>query len=264
LTVVAPDFKGVPMKHMQRRQQKQILFAGLLCLSLAIRQGTANAGSVPPANDACDNATSTSRFFEDSQDTSGATMAAADPIPTCGNSSRGKSVWYQFTAPESGPLVVDTLDSTYDTILSVYTGPCDALVALPDGCNDDDPNDGAQSKVTLQAESGTNYLFMVTAFDNDGGSLMFSLNLFRAPSTPTPTSTITATSTVTATVTQSPGPLGDANCDQRVTAADLTALVLLIGLDERATCRRDDSNGDDILDNVDIEFATDAIFASAV
>ena len=36
----------------------------------------------------------------------------------------GHSVWYEFTSPVSGLLLVDTFGSDYDTGLAVYTGAC--------------------------------------------------------------------------------------------------------------------------------------------
>jgi hypothetical protein len=78
-------------------------------------------------------------------------------------------------------VTVSTLGSDYDTILSVYQGPCHALVSVPDGCNDDDPRDGAQSTVSFAATAGTTYFILVSAFDADGGELVFELTLRRAP-----------------------------------------------------------------------------------
>src|SRR5262249_32272666 len=34
----------------------------------------------------------------------------------------GASVWYSWTAPSSGPVVVDTCGSNFNTLLGVYTG----------------------------------------------------------------------------------------------------------------------------------------------
>jgi hypothetical protein len=74
-------------------------------------------------------------------------------------------------------MTANTFGSDYDTILSVYEGPCDGLTVLPDGCNDDDPRDGAQSQVSFQARAGTTYSFMVSAYDGDGGTLVFGARL---------------------------------------------------------------------------------------
>ena len=120
--------------------------------------------------------------FTNEVDTSAATTEPLDPTPSCGNNSRDKSVWYRFTAPNPGTVTADTLDSDYDTILSTYTGSCAALSPLlPDGCNDDDPRDGAQSGVSFVTRAGTTYYFMVSAYDGDGGNLKFHLRLGALP-----------------------------------------------------------------------------------
>jgi len=100
--------------------------------------------------------------------TSSALAEANVPGPGCGNQSRGKSVWYRFTAPASGPLSVNTYGSNYDTLLAAYAGSCPALTQV--ACNDDSV--GATSRVAFQAVAGTTYYFQVTAYRNDGGMLV--------------------------------------------------------------------------------------------
>ncbi len=231
-----------------------------------LSQALSIAASAQPANDACANATRISgTAYSDTEATSFATSGPQDPIPpdpSCvigpcgdpGGQCRGKSVWYVFTAPSAGTMVADTFDSNYDTILSTYTGSCGSFQLVPGGCNDDDPLDGAQSKVSLGAAAGATYYFMISAFNNDGGDLAFH---FEFSSTPTTTVTPTvAAATPTATL----GPFGDANCDGRITAADLTVLAILISARDRAPCRLDDINGDGVLDAHDIFGVTEAIF----
>ena len=67
-----------------------------------------------------------------------------------GNHSVAKSVWYVFTASTASTITADTLGSSYDTILSVYTGACAALASVPGGCNDDAPL-VLQSRVSFAA-----------------------------------------------------------------------------------------------------------------
>jgi hypothetical protein len=197
--------------------------------------------------------------YTDTVITSAATTEPSDPTPMCGNGSPGKSVWYVFTAPSRGTVTADTFDSNYDTILSVYTGSCGGLSPVADGCSDDDPFDGAQSKVSLPSSPGTTYYFMVSAFEDDGGSLMFRLRFFLNPATATPTR-IGPSATPTPTASPTPGLLGDANCDGRVSAADIPALLQLIASGDRASCQLDDANGDGSLDSADIVSTVGAIF----
>ncbi len=221
------------------------------------------AGITPPPNDSCANAVVISTApFMDTGVTAAGTTEPADPVPNCGNGSRDKSVWYRFTTPSAGMLTADTFDSDYDTILSVYTGSCGTLNPVPDQCNDDDPFDGAQSKVSFLTPAGTTYYFMISAFEGDGGTVMFRLRFFLIPATATPTPTrASATRTPTPTPSPTPDLSGDANCDGHVNAPDLPALLLLISAGERAPCRRDDVNRDGALDARDATLIIEAIFS---
>lgn len=107
-----------------------------------------------------------------------------------------------------------------------------------------------------------------------------------ATSTPTPSSTGTDTPTATDTPTQTPTTIptntptptatllvstptptasaaipGDANCDQRVSAADLPAFLLQLAASGPATCGAD-ANADGTLDEADIEKISGLIFGS--
>ena len=175
--------------------------------------GTPPAG-VPPtptpttvsgvSNDACTNAVVISAApYSSSMVTTSATIDAADPAVGCGNGSRGKSVWYRFTAPSTGTLTANTFGSSYDTILAAYSGSCGALTAAPGACNDD--SSGVQSRVSFTANAGTAYYFLASAYSNNGGTLVFQLTFQGAGPTATASPTFTA-APPTATRTQTPLP----------------------------------------------------------
>src|SRR5262249_22109030 len=42
--------------------------------------------------------------------------------PNHAGSAGGKSVWWTWTAPNTGAVTVDTLGSSFDTVLAIYTG----------------------------------------------------------------------------------------------------------------------------------------------
>jgi hypothetical protein len=105
--------------------------------------------------------------------TTKATADAADPAPACGNHSRSKSVWYRFTAARTGTVSANTFGSSYDTLLSVFSGTCGAFT--PVSCNDNALFFTAQSRVTFTATAGTTYYFMITAPLGNGGSLRFQV-----------------------------------------------------------------------------------------
>jgi hypothetical protein len=77
-----------------------------------------------------------------------------------------------------------------------------------------------------------------------------------ATNTPTPTATVLVS---TPTRTPSAAIPGDANCDQRVSAADLTEFLLQLAAGSPARCGAD-ANADGTLDEADIETITDLLF----
>ena len=141
-------------------------------------------------NDTCLDATTIGATpYSNSVLTTTATIDASDPVPACGNGSRGKSVWYRFKAPSAGTVTANTFGSSYDTILVAYLGSCGRLIALPNACNDD--TNGRQSRVSFEATAGTTYYLVITAYSNNGGSLALQLAAQGAPGTATPTATFT-------------------------------------------------------------------------
>ena len=108
-----------------------------------------------PTNDDFANATVVSATpFTDAVDTTDATSQATDSTG-CGGSH---SVWYAYTASHNGTLTFDTSGSSFDTLLSAYTGTEGSLTLV--ACNDD-ANNGLQSQVSFDVTSGTTYHFMV-------------------------------------------------------------------------------------------------------
>lgn len=155
-------------------------------------------------NDACASAMAVDVVpFSNSMRTGSATSDATDPAPSCGNHSRGKSVWYRFTAPSNGTLTADTFGTNYDTILSAYTGTCGSYTGVAGACNDD--TNGVQSRIAFAAGGGTTYYFLVTAYSNNGGALTFHLTFQGVGPTATATATFTP-APPTSTPTQTPPP----------------------------------------------------------
>ncbi len=110
--------------------------------------------------------------FADSLNTVAFTSEGTDPTPSCGNGSKLKSAWYRFTPAVPGSATVDTFGSTYNTILSVYTGTTGSFVSV--GCNDD-ASATVQSQLTFAMAAGVTYSIMLTAFNGDGGTLTLNL-----------------------------------------------------------------------------------------
>ena len=131
------------------------------------------AGSAPPPNDLCQNAIPVQ---VGSPAACGTTICATPstpgtiPVP-CGYSLASPDVWYTWTPTCSGTATIDTCGlcvgqtATFDTVLSVYTGSCNAL--FPIGCSDDSLVAGCyyQSRVSFLATPGITYIIRVAGFD---------------------------------------------------------------------------------------------------
>ena len=99
-----------------------------------------------------------------------ATREAAEP-PHAGMAAR-RSVWFRWIAPADGPVVFDTLGSTFDTVLAVYRG--NLLGSLTEeGSNDDidTARSGTRSRVGFVAVGGTEYRIVVDGFGEAPGGV---------------------------------------------------------------------------------------------
>jgi len=112
----------------------------------------------PPSNDSWSNAKMISNSgYTDSVDTQFATASPDEPDACPGN--HNYSVWYKYTAPASGKVLIDTRNSTYDTVLSAWTRSGSVWTAV--ACNDD--YYGPQSYLMFNAAAGTTYYVMVSS-----------------------------------------------------------------------------------------------------
>ncbi len=144
--------------------------------------GTANSTNVSlkvldtVANDLCSGAIIITNFnYTNTQSTVNAS-SDGDPVPDCVDGF-GNGVWYQFTAPASGLLYVDTFGSDFDTGLAAYAGSCDALTEV--ACNDD--TQGVTSQVMVPATAGATYYFLAGGYAGHTGNLMVHLNFQSSP-----------------------------------------------------------------------------------
>ncbi len=114
--------------------------------------------------------------FSDSYNVTSATHAVTDPVSVCPSScpSDDHSVWFRYEATTSVSVIVDSVGSNYDTIMTVYsTDPvlgCDSLTYH--SCNDD--YSGTQSQVMFTTCPGDVYYVMVTSYDCSGGTLVLN------------------------------------------------------------------------------------------
>ncbi len=113
--------------------------------------------------------------FNVGADSSGATLETGEPMPSCGQDTFGKSVWYTFTPANSGSYTVSALSASFSAMIAVYTGS--SLSALTEvGCS----NPGT-FMLTFQAIAGTTYSIQVGGFFDDGSPFQFDFQVAPLP-----------------------------------------------------------------------------------
>lgn len=161
-----------------------------------------NQVACPPVNDNCEGATAITAGAEYGAEIFDTTNIAATGSPQAAPTTcfgyGGADVWYSVEVPPSGNIIIETADSTtgdtgLDTVMTVYSGTCEALVQV--GCDDDGAETGAYSKVTVteQTPGATLYIrvyeynggtyggFGITAYDESVlGNNSFDNNGFKA------------------------------------------------------------------------------------
>ena len=108
-----------------------------------------------------------------------ATLEPGEPLHA--GKQGGKSVWYFFTAPSDGLLSLTTSNSTFDTLLAVYTGTrVDRLTAL--GANDDEPSGaGVHSDLTQAVRAGVRYYVAVDGLSGSAGTIILAYSFTAVP-----------------------------------------------------------------------------------
>lgn len=129
------------------------------------------SATAPPGNDRPASATRLSGYSGTAVGTNvGATIDNGERTPVA--KPGGRSVWFSWTAPVSGPITFDTCGSDTDTLLGVYTGSPSSVTSLVVvGESDDDTQLGQQSRVTFNAVAGTTYLIDVDGQNGDQGKI---------------------------------------------------------------------------------------------
>lgn len=151
---------------MKRPDGARVLLA-VAAITAALSGGSASAGGdpcatatvIPPAGPF------PQVFVVDTSEE--AASAAAVPSFVCGVKGNGltRAAYFSFTPAVTDSYQLDTIGSepaSYDTILGVFAGSCDALTPLANGCSDDTTG-SLQSSVALPLTAGTPYLIVVAA-----------------------------------------------------------------------------------------------------
>lgn len=89
------------------------------------------------------------------------------------------SVWYAWTAPQTGIATVRTIGSTFDTLLAVYTGASvDHLTAV---VSDEDRGGYLTSEIRFNAQAGTTYAIAVDGYAGESGDFILTWDLEVTP-----------------------------------------------------------------------------------
>src|SRR5262249_42851884 len=83
-----------------------------------------------------------------------------------------RSIWYRWTAPNSGYYVFDTMGSSFDTLLAVYTGA--SITNLTPVASDNDSGGLGTSRLSFNATANTTYRIAVAGygFHTDFGNVV--------------------------------------------------------------------------------------------
>jgi hypothetical protein len=146
---------------------------GLMLVVAAALAAPTAALAAPPPNDA----------FAAAQELSGRDVSVQglnkDAIKEAGEPNHagelgGHSIWYRWTAPAGGRVVISTCDSDFDTLLAVYTG--DSLLDLVQKAANDDACE-LQSEVSFVASAGATYRIAVDGDEGATGVVKLALRL---------------------------------------------------------------------------------------
>jgi PKD repeat protein len=94
--------------------------------------------------------------------------------PDIAGNPGGKSVWWQWPAPRTGPVRVETDGSTFDTLLGVFTGTALSNLVLV-AANDDANTNVLTSEVNFAAQAGVTYQIVVDGVNGASGEIVLTL-----------------------------------------------------------------------------------------
>lgn len=176
------------------------------------------AGATPPASDTCQSATvipgNVVTYNPALLNTTGATVTSCDGLESCeaGNVGISNSVWYIYNPDANGTVVINTFGSTYNTVLSVFSGGCGFLlgsvclgVPTQVACNDDYPF-GTTSQIAMAVVAGRNYRIKVSDYNTTDGGGLLDFNLYWFPP-----NDVCADATEVHGISYNPPPIGTQN-----------------------------------------------------
>jgi hypothetical protein len=138
--------------------------------------GTVTLNVDPPGNDDFANAYLISGA---SGSTNGFSIAASKELfePAHAFDVGGRSIWYRWTAPYSAPVEFNTVGSSFDTTLAIYTGTIVTNLTVV-AANNDDVGGAVISRVGFNALAGVTYRIAVDGLQGDSGNAVLNWNMF--------------------------------------------------------------------------------------
>ncbi|QTA83685.1 Uncharacterized protein dnl_60990 [Desulfonema limicola] len=145
------------------------------CTITAVYQGKTALYNITIINISNDNFTQALTISGISGGTAGSNLNAGKETgePDHAYNSGGSSLWWKWTAPESGYMLFNTYGSNFDTLLAVYTGT--TLAELNElGSSDDDGSPDNNSGVVVQVQAGITYYIAVDGYDGSTGNIVLN------------------------------------------------------------------------------------------
>ena len=110
------------------------------------------------------------------------TSATKEPgEPNHAGNSGGKSLWYCWTATNSTTVTFDTVGSSFDTLLAVYTGTSVSSLAQIASNDDIAGSSNRQSRISFIPSPGTTYHIAVDGYGGASGMVVLNWNQAAAP-----------------------------------------------------------------------------------
>lgn len=129
--------------------------------------------SGPPLNDDFENAFVISNRIDTAFSSTSCATGEPDE-PDHPGTRATNSVWFRWTAPYSGSVVMTTEGSSLDTVMEVYRGT--NLASLVSVRGNDDDGQKQTSRVTFSAASNTTYHIAVAGYTNSQGGVALNIN----------------------------------------------------------------------------------------
>jgi hypothetical protein len=87
----------------------------------------------------------------------------------------GKSIWWRWTAPFSGPVTFSTAGSSFNTLLGIYTGSSISALTLI-GSDNNSTGGTNRSRVAFTATAGVTYNLAVDGYNGASSRIVLSLS----------------------------------------------------------------------------------------